>query len=158
MKSIDKLSEELNVWTKKLEQKLIKAQQDTAKQVFNDVLNNTPIRTGVYATSIKIGETEVNDGTITTSVFSDLLVGGPNPKWAKVPLGALIEWGTGIEGSNTNTYPHGYGYRLTPWCYYDEYYHMYVTTTGMIARPHFQPALLKNKEVYIENLRKAVKK
>lgn len=158
MKSIDKLSEELNVWTKKLEQKLIKAQQDTAKQVFNDVLNNTPIRSGVYATSIKIGETEVNDGTITTSVFSDLLVGGPNPKWAKVPLGALIEWGTGIEGSNTNTYPHGYGYRLTPWCYYDEYYHMFVTTTGMIARPHFQPALLKNKEVYIENLRKAVKK
>lgn len=158
MKSIDRLSEELNVWTKKLEQKLIKAQQDTAKQVFNDVLNNTPIRTGVYATSIKIGETEVKDGTITTSVFSDLLVGGPNPKWAKVPLGALIEWGTGIEGSNTNTYPHGYGYRLTPWCYYDEYYHMYVTTTGMIARPHFQPALLKNKEVYIENIRKAVKK
>ncbi len=158
MKSIDKLSASVSTWGKKLEKELVEAQRDTAKKIWEDIINTAPTRSGVYISSIKIGETEVKDGLIRTSVFSDLLVGGPNPKWAKVPLGALIEWGTGIEGANTNNYPHGYGYRLTPWCYYDEYYHMFVTTTGMIARPHFQPALLKNKETYIENLRKAVKK
>lgn len=158
MKSIDSLNVSLDNWSKKLQGKLINAQQNTAKKIWEDTISMAPVRSGVYISSIQVGETEVTKNKIRTSVFSDLLVGGDNPKWAKVPLGALLEWGTGIEGSSSNTYPHGYGYRLTPWCYYDEYLHMFVTTTGMIARPHFQPALLKNKQVYIEEIRKAVKK
>ncbi len=157
MRKIAELSKTLWGWSKKLESKLIEAQKETAKAVYDDVVLSAPARSGVYKSSIKIGETEVDNTSIKTSIFTDLLVGGDNPKWANVPLGALLEWGTGIQGASTNTYPHGYGYRLTPWTYYDKYLHMFVTTDGMIARPHFLPSLMKNRISYLNNIRKAVK-
>lgn len=157
MKPIGELNKSLSKWSKNLEKKLIEAQQNTAKKIWEDVVALSPVSSGVYISSIQVGKAEVTDNKISTSVFSDLLVGGSNPKWAKVPLGALIEWGTGIKGASSNSYPHGYGYRLTPWCYYDEYLHMFVTTDGMIARPHFHPSLQKNKQTYLEEIRKAVK-
>ena len=157
MKSIDKLSKTIFKWSEGLEIKLIDAQQKTAKKICEDVVSLAPTRSGVYVSSIQVGDTESSNGIIRTSIFSDLLVGGDNPKWANVPLGALLEWGTGIKGASSNTYPHGYGYRLTPWCYYDEYLHMFVTTDGMMARPHFQPSLLKNRQFYLKEIRKAMR-
>lgn len=157
MKTIDELSVVLSKWGKNIEEKLILAQQSTAKKIWEDVVESAPTRSGVYISSIKVGKTNVSNEIITTSIFSNLLVGGDNPKWSKVPLGALLEWGTGIKGASSNTYPHGYSYRLTPWCYYDKYLNMFVTTDGMIARPHFQPSLIKNKQFYIEEIRKALK-
>ena len=158
MRTIDEINKYLTAWTKKLkEEKLIKAQRNTAKKVWEDVVSSAPLRSGAYVSSIQIGETVVTKDLISTAIFTDLLVGGDNPRWSRVPLGALLEWGTGIEGFATNTYPHGYGYRLTPWCYYDKYLHMYVTTTGMIARPHFLPSLQKNKQLYKDEIRKALR-
>lgn len=157
MKPIDSLNKTIFKWSGVLESKLINVQQKTAKKIWEDIVSSAPTRSGVYISSIKVGNVEKSNGTIKTSIFSDLLVGGDNPKWAKVPLGALLEWGTGIKGATSNTYSHGYGYRLTPWCYYDEYLHMFVTTDGMIARPHFHPSLLKNKQFYLKEIRKAIK-
>lgn len=158
MRDIGQLSISLLKWSKNLEKNLIEAVENTAKTIQEDVVENAPSKNGEYTSSIKVGETEVKNNKIRTSVFSDLLVGGSNPKWAKVPLAAFLEWGTGIKGASSNTYPHGYGYRLTPWCYYDEYLHQWITTDGIIARPHFYPALSKNKSTFLEEIRKAVKK
>lgn len=157
MRKIGELSKSLSKWSEDLGKRLIVAQQNTAKKMHGDIVSEAPTRSGKYVSTIQIGETVVSKDKISTAVFSDLLVGGDNPKWAKVPLAALLEWGTGIMGSTTNKYPHGYSYRLTPWCYYDNYLHMFVTTRGMIARPHFHPSLQKNKKVYKEEIRKAVK-
>lgn len=157
MRSIGKLSQRVAKWEKDLEKRLIAAQQNTAQKIWEDTVSQAPTRSGTYISSIQVSDTKVENGTITTSIFSDLLVGGDDPKWSKVPLGALLEWGTGIKGASTNKYPHGYGYRLTPWCYYDKYLHMFVTTDGMIARPHFYPSLIQNKKMYKEEIRKAVK-
>lgn len=157
MKKIGELQKTLSKWSDDLKDKLIVAQQNTAQKIWEDVVDSAPTRSGDYVSSIQVGDTKTENDRISTTVFTDLLVGGSNPRWANVPLGALLEWGTGIKGANSNTYPHGYGYRLTPWCYYDKYLHMYVTTIGMIARPHFHPSLLKNKQLYFKEIRKAVK-
>lgn len=157
MRSIDELSEYIFKWGKITEEKMIKAHQDTAKKICEDAKGMAPIRSGTYVSSIKVGETQEQDGVYKTTIYTDLLVGGDNPRWQNVPLGALLEWGTGMPGAITNTYPHGYGYRLTPWCYYDKYLHMYVTTDGMVARPHFSPALFQNKDYYKEKIREAIR-
>nr|DAN73435.1 MAG TPA: putative tail-component [Caudoviricetes sp.] len=155
---VENLYNQLLQWSKKLENNLVDAVDETIKIIWDDVVENAPVRSGVYVSSIKITSPEIENEIIKAKVFSDLLVGGDNPKWAKVPLSALLEWGTGIVGQNSNTYPHGYGYRLTPWCYYDQYLHIFVTTTGMIARPHFYPALVNNRETFINEIRKRVEK
>lgn len=137
-------------------EKLKEAQRETAKKIWEDVVSNAPLRSGDYIASIKLGETEQNKNVITTIVYSDLMVGGDNPKWAKVPLGCLLEWGTGVKGAGTNTFEHGYGYRLTSWTYYDKYLHTFITTDGMVARPHFFPSLQNNVALYKENIKRAL--
>lgn len=156
MKSLIELNVYLDELTENITEGLKEAQQLTAKKIEIDAKSLARHRTGRYANSIKTSQTEIDDdGTIKTQIYSDLLVGG-NTKWADVPLGALIEWGTGIKGASTNTYPHGYGYRMTEWCYYDEYLHQWVTTEGMTAKPHFYPALTRNNQEYINNIRKCL--
>ncbi len=158
MRSINQLSEYLFKWGKIVEENVVKAHQETAKKICEDVKSIAPVRSGRYVSSIKVGETTVKDGVYNTIIYTDLPVGGNNPRWMYVPLGALIEWGTGIKGATTNTYPHGYDYRLTPWTYYDKYLHDYVETDGMIARPHFTPALFGNRKFYMDKLREAIRK
>lgn len=158
MKHISKLSVDLFNELERKKKNLIEAQRKTAKKIWEDVVSDAPVRSGEYVSSIQISETEITKDKIATSIYSDLSVGGDNPKWAKVPLACLLEWGTGIKGAISNTFDHGYGYRLTPWCYYDKYLHMWVTTEGMIARPHFLPALNKNKSYYMDQIEEAMKK
>lgn len=158
MKHISKLSVDLSNKLRNKQKDLIEAQRNAAKKIWEDVIEDAPIRSGRYVASIQISDTKVTDEKISTSIFSDLKVGGDNPRWSNVPLACLLEWGTGIEGAITNTFNHGYRYRLTPWTYYDTYLHMYVTTEGMIARPHFLPSLNKNKEYYLEQIKEAMKK
>ena len=144
MATIDSLCLKLHRWNKGLNDRIAKAQREVAEKIHSDVIDEAPLRSGDYLASIQLSDTKIRENTISTSVYSDLLVGGDNPKWSHVPLGCLLEWGTGIKGAMTNTYPHGYGYRMTPWVYYDEYLHQWVTTIGMIARPHFFPASQNN--------------
>lgn len=158
MKHISKLSVDLSNALRNKQKNLIEAQRNTAKKIWEDVIEEAPIRSGRYISSIQISETKVTKDKIITSIYSDLKVGGENPRWANVPLACLLEWGTGIEGAITNTFTHGYKYRLTPWTYYDTYLHMYVTTDGMVARPHFLPSLNKNKDYYLEQIKEAMKK
>ena len=84
------ISEMATVLTNKLEQKLDKlkeAQRETAKQIWEDTVNNAPLSDGGYISSIQLSDTEFKSGVIKTSVFSDLLVGGDIPKWQNVQIG-----------------------------------------------------------------------
>lgn len=156
-----KISEMATVLTNKLEQKLEKlkeAQRETAKQIWEDVVNTAPTTSGGYISSIQLSETEQNKNVITTSVYSDLPVGGTIPKWQNVPVAAFLEWGTGPLGESTNSYDHGYPYTTdAPWNFIAQMQYEQTGTWGMEARPHFYPALQKNVALYKENLRKALK-
>ena len=154
------ISEMATVLTNKLEEKLEKlkqAQRDTAKVIWEDTVNEAPLNTGSYISSIKLGDTEVKEDIIKTSVFSDLTVW-----WQKIgrniPLACFLEWGTGPLGESTNTSPHGYPYTTDkPWNY-EAWAQFFATGTwGMSARPHFYPALQKNVSLYKDNLRKALR-
>jgi len=155
------ISEMATVLTNKLDQKLEKlkqAQRDTAKQIWEDTVNEAPMTEGNYLSSIQISDTEFKSDVIKTSVFSDLLVGGDIPKWQNVPLAAFMEWGTGPLGESTNDYPHGYPYTTdAPWNFIAQMQYEQTGTWGMEARPHFYPALQKNIALYKENIRKALK-
>lgn len=154
------ISEMATVLTNKLEQKLEKlkqAQRDTAKVIWEDTVNEAPLNTGRYISSIKLGDTEVKEDIIKTSVFSDLTVW-----WQKIgrniPLACFLEWGTGPLGESTNTFPHGYPYTTDqPWNLATEIQLELTGTWGMSARPHFYPALQKNIALYKDNLRKALR-
>ena len=152
---------ELDTWfiqfTDKLPEKLAEAQHAVAEDLCNRIKKDAPVRTGTYQSSIKTGPTEMKDGKISTEIYTDLLIGGNDEKWKDVPLGALLEWGTGLRGQATgraNAY--GYTYRQTPWTYFDEERQQWVTTIGMVARPHFYTNLMSCKRKYKWMIRKAM--
>lgn len=133
-----------------LEKMLIEAQRKTAEKVLSDVKSNAPVNTGIYSSSIKIGDTEVKDGVITTSVYTDL-----SANWERHPnvrLGAWLEWGIGLSGEASNQYHHGFPYTPTMWWVEGN-----PPFVGFPARPHFLPALKSNKDTYLNNIRKVLK-
>lgn len=154
------ISEMATVLTNKLEQKLEKlkeAQRETAKAIWEDTVNNAPTNSGGYVSSIQLSDTEYKSDVIKTSVFSDLIVYWPK-KSINIPLAAFMEWGTGPLGESSNDYPHGYPYTTdAPWNFIAQMQYEQTGTWGMMARPHFYPALQKNIALYKENLRKALK-
>jgi len=155
------ISEMATVLTNKLDKKLEKlkqAQRDTAKVIWEDTVNEAPMEEANYISSIQLSDTEVKGDVIKTSVYSDLLVGGDIPKWQNVPVAAFLEWGTGPLGETTNDYQHGYPYTTDePWNFIAQMQYEQTGTWGMMARPHFYPALQKNIALYKDNLRKALK-
>ena len=83
---------------------------------------------------------EVDGDSIIGTVYSDLLVGGDDPKWADVPVGMFLECGTGELGMSTNNYPHGYDYTLHVWDRHTWLQQLQTGTFGIRARPHMIPA------------------
>lgn len=155
------ISEMATVLTNRLDEKLEKlkqAQRDTAKVIWEDVVNDVPMVEANYISSIQVSDTKEEKDVIKTSVFSDLTVW-----WEKIginiPLACFLEWGTGPLGESTNTFPHGYPYTTDkPWNLATEIQLELTGTWGMSARPHFYPALQKNIALYKDNLRKALRK
>lgn len=144
MNNIGKLKEILErpISNSNIEKILIKG----ATKVHSDILALAPEDTGAYKASIKISDITHNGTSHSIKVYTNL-----NSGWKNVPLGCLLEWGTGVEGESTNSYDHGYPYRQTPWVYFNERYGRWVFTTGNIARPHFIPGLYNN-EAYFKKI------
>ena len=155
MKTINELSVYLDKFTQDTIKKVTEAQRETAQNICEEVIENAPIRSGRYISSIEIGETEVKNDSIMTSIFTELSANWP--KHPSVPLAALLEWGTGPIGQGSNNCQHGYPYRQTQWTYFDTYLAHFVTTYGQTAKPHFLPALYSNRQTYIDNIRKALR-
>ena len=110
-----------------------------------------PVDTGTYRSSIKISDVEHQGSLHSIQIYSDL-----NSGWKNVALGYLLEWGTGVKGESSNSYPHGYPYRQTPWVYFNERYGRWIFTYGCVARPHFYPGLHLNEGYFKEQIKKGV--
>lgn len=154
--SINQYSKRLLAFGEKARDRVAKAQHEFAEMICEEVKALAPVDTGAYRNSIVVSSTEWQGNSCSTRVYSDMLVGGDSEKWKDVPLGCFLEWGTGSVGASTNTQNHGYPYRMTPWTYYNKRYGRWITTRGMVARPHFLPPMMLHKKEYSKKMRKAV--
>lgn len=125
----------------------------TGEKVRDDIRALAPIETGEYQSSINLSEVTHFGNKHSIKVYTNL-----NSGWKNVPLGCLLEWGTGVVGEASNEYDHGYPYRQTPWVYYNERYGHWVFTHGNVAHPHFIPGLYSNIEYFKHNILKGLKK
>lgn len=159
MKDISKLAFEIaTVINKKIIPNLMMAQRETTKKVWEDTVESAPVVRGDYVSSIQIGDTEYDGKVIKTTVFSDLKVGGNNPRWAKVLLANFVNWGTGPLGENTNEYPHVYPYTTdAPWNAQTQLQYLETGTWGMKATPHFYDSLQKNIREYKKSIKECFK-
>lgn len=150
MRDIATLSAYLDKFTNKVIENVTKAQRETAESICEDVVDNAPMDTGGYISSIKISPTQHDGNTIKTEIYTDATVstlGG-----ATYNLGYLLENGTSphlIEPVNANVLHFQIGG--------EDIFAKRVNHPGTTARPHFKPALEKNINTYLQNIDKAVK-
>ena len=150
MKDISKLSAYLDKFTKQVIENVTKAQQETAQKVWEDVVNNAPMDTGNYVSSIQVSPTEKKGNTIRTEIYTDATVSTLGGKTYN--LGYLLENGTSphlIEPVNAKMLHFIIGGQ--------DIFAKRVNHPGTVAQPHFKPALEKNESLYKENIARAVK-
>lgn len=164
MKDISELPKSFDKFISDLKIKLVSAQKHANDFMLEDAKDRIEIpqearntqQFVAYSQSIKTKDPELKNGVIESSVYSDLLVGGQS-KWADVPVGAFLEWGTGRLGEASNTYEHGYDYTtLQPWDYHTWLQYMQIGSWGIVARPHLYPAFLHTQNIFEENVKEAV--
>lgn len=165
MKNINELGKDFGSFQKRLEDKLIKAQRESAEQIHKDVIKHLGHSSGKYADSIQVGETEKENGVIKTSIYTDL------KSKDGYYIGRMIENGTGIYAlephiGHTNTFKaSGYQYWYVPAEEVDRPIGKVVLIDGVefyVAKaqqpkPHWKPALEEDVELYKKNIAQAIK-
>ena len=165
MKNINQFSKDLSKFEKRLKEKLIKAQKETAEQMKEHVIEKTGLNSGKYINSIKTGETEQNNGVIRTEIYTDL-----KSKDGYL-IGRMIENGTGIYalephiGHTKTFFESEYKYWYVPADEVDRPIGKVVLINGVefyIAKaqkpkPHWKPVLEEDIELYKLNISKAIK-
>lgn len=165
MKNINQFSKDLSKFEKRLKENLIKAQKETAEQIKEHVIEKTGLSSGKYVDSIQAGETEYNNGTIKTEIYTDL-----KSKDGYL-IGRMIENGTGIYalephiGHTKTFFESEYKYWYVPAEEVDRPIGKVILINGVefyIAkaqkpRPHWKPVLEEDIELYKSNVAKAVK-
>lgn len=164
MKDIKDLDKEFMKFVDDLKENLVTAQKHANDFMLEDAKSRIEIPSEArntqqfvaYEQSIKTKEPEYKTGVIESSVYSDLLVGGDS-KWAEVPVGAFLEWGTGRLGEESNTYEHGYDYTtISPWDFHTWLQYQQVGSWGIVARPHLYPAFLHAQNILLANVKEAI--
>lgn len=152
-----KISEKIDVISANIIDNIIQAQRETADIICEDVKDLAPKgKTGEYAESIKVGETIVERGVISTEIYTDATVTTKDNK--EYNLGFLLETGTNPHAI-PNAFGRGnyYGYIGADGRYHkgtlDDDWH-----PGTIAQPHFSTGLFMNNLVYKQKLNEALKK
>ena len=122
--------------------------------LWEDVIENAPVKTGDYIASINIDETKKEGNVISTFIGSDMSVGPTKWTGGKIyNLGYLLENGT-FQHAIPNAFGKGfyYGYTDAMGRYHkgtlDKDWH-----PGTIAQPHYELALIKNKKLYKDNIK-----
>ena len=149
MIDIDKLSINLAKLIDRIPKEVDIAVEQTAQQIWADVINNAPYKTGSYIDSIKIYPLEKEDNKVSCVIGTEynVVTVGKNPGIV-YNLGAILE-----NGTSQHAIPGAfYGYKVRP-----EFGDWPDFHPGTVAQPHFTPALLMNKEVFKNNLRQAIK-
>lgn len=165
MKKISEVSKDLSNFQKKLEQKLINAQRETAKQMKKDVIKHLGHSSGKYVDSIQVSDTEKKDETIKTCIYTDF------KSKDGYFIGRMVENGTGIYAlephiGHTKTFLESeYQYWYVP---VDEVDRPIGETTlingvefyiakAQKPKPHWKPALNEDIETYKKNITQAIK-
>lgn len=153
MEDIKKLNVYLSGISKKIVKDLVNAQRETAKAICNDAQSLAP-GNGEYAHSIKVGDT-INDGKkISTKITTDVNVTAKS-NGNVYNLGFLLETGTEMHAI-----PNAFGWGDI-FGYDSPQYKRTLQKNwhpGFNSMPHFIPALNKNKDVYLQNIEKALDK
>ena len=155
MKSVETLSKDFEKWADKLTNNLIKAHDETADDVLNDVkrsvLANNNVDTGEFYESLDRTPTMLVDGHLITGIGSNLLVTTKDGKSYK--LGQLLETGT-----DPHAIPNAFGWGDI----YGYDSEQYLRTTqsdwhpGTIAYNNYKNALDNNEQRHRERLAKAI--
>lgn len=165
MKKIERLAVDFDLFSKKLIKNLMKAEENTAQSIWNDVITNAPVSTGEYVSSITVDKPTYKKKKITTIIGSDLKTEDG------YFLGRMLENGTGIYaleehiGDSRTFVKSGYKYWYLPVDYVNKqigrkitlYGKDYYVMHGQPAKPHFVPAYNSNVKVRKENIAKAIK-
>ena len=153
MRLIEQFNVDINKLSNRVIRRVKKAQQEAAQKICKDIKKRAPVNTGVYRDSIKVSETYMLYNKIRTRIYSALTLGGNNPTWQRVPLASIIENGTKPHYITPRN-PEG----VLRW--EDEngvHYAKWVWHPGTIANPHWQRALLWNRDYYRKKINKAIK-
>lgn len=165
MRDISELGKSFDKYIENLKKSLVDAQQHTTESMLEESKERIEIPEEArntnqfiqYQNSLQMKKAELNGSEITSSVFSDLKVGGDDPKWMDVPVGAFLEWGTGPLGEESNLYEHGYDYTtISPWDYHTWLQLQQTGNWGIVARPHLYPSFLHHHEMHQLNIKEAV--
>lgn len=151
MKTLDDLVKRLDNWQKNIDNQLMEAQRETAEKIWEDVIDNAPVRTGKYIDSIHIEGPEKKDNEISTFIGSDLIVEAKS-NGKRYNLGYLLEHGT-LPHAIPNAFDWGniYGFDSEQYLRTLEYnWH-----PGMYANPVYRMALVKNKKLYKDSIKRA---
>lgn len=153
MEDIKKLNVYLGRISKKIVNDLAKAQRETAKTICKDAQSLAP-GNGKYAQSIKVGDTISDGKKISTKVTTDVNVTAKS-NGNVYNLGFLLETGTEMHAI-----PNAFGWGDI-FGYDSPQYKRTLQKNwhpGFNSMPHFIPALNKNKDVYWQNIEKALDK
>ena len=165
MKDISEIVKSYDAYINRLKKKLVDAQEHATEYMDEDARSRIEIppearntsQFVAYANSLKIKKAQIDNNEIKSSVYSDLLVGGDDPKWGDVPVGAFLEWGTGPLGEESHIYEHGYDYTtIQPWDMHTWLQLQQTGNWGIVARPHLYPALLHARPILEANIKEAI--
>ena len=92
MKAIANLGVDLERFSKKLENNLKQAQRNTAERIWENLVENSNMRTGAYIASIQIDDTKQEGNMISTFIGSSMQV--TSKAGDSYNLGQLLETGT----------------------------------------------------------------
>lgn len=152
MKDITQLSKDLKRFEKRLEQEMVVAQENTARQILADVKEYAP-GSGGYKESIYKTPTENNEGVLITKILTNAMTPVAKSTGNSYNLGFLLENGTKphlilpVDASVLHFEING-----------EDIFARIVHHPGFKARPHFTPALNKNKRLYQEEIAKAIER
>lgn len=154
MRDIKYLSSDIKLLQKKIVQNLKVANRKTAESIWEDIIENAPLNTGEYLSSIRIEDTRDEDGKYKTFIGSDLTVGPAKSTGKSYNLGYLLETGTDPHAiPNAFDWGRIYGYDSVQYKRTQEpNWH-----PGTVAQPHYSPALLKNMETHRKNVKEAIR-
>lgn len=164
MKMLSQLNVDIEQFGNKAIKRLVEAQKNTANSIFDDVKELAPSKTGKYADSIKVSDTDYRGDLISTDVYTDL------KSEDGYFIGRMIENGTGIYAlephiGHTKTFINSnYQYWYVPVKSVDRPIGKKIIIDGeefyvahsQPAKPHFYPALQKNISIYKNNIKNAL--
>lgn len=153
MKDISELSQSISKWTNKIDLNITKAVEDTAQDIYQDVMKLAPEKTGKYKQSIKVDKPRYEKNKVSVEIYTDAVVES-KALHKRYNLGRLLENGTNphiilpVDPDGVLHFIDKNG---------NEVFTKMVQHPGTKEQPHFSPALRKNRRNFKKKLKLAIK-